>query len=804
MGQEWPLLGRVRGSYALKLAFALVAVIALTVAVGALVQAQTDEQLRQDVEAELTTVSESQSGTLDTWLSNVKRQSRLTSEHPAVTAGETNRTRELMRGLIDRDGVPEGVVAVHYYDADERTIVTSSSDEFVGVNPARQNMPFATQPPSFDGPDEVYVSEPFRTSTTDFPVVAVISPVPDDPDRRVVYMVNIEERTQSLTGTVEGGSTLVLDSAGRYLVHSDTDQLLTTHGEGADDPVVERGLAGESGFRQGSDGMLLAYAPVEAADWVVVVRVPESQAFALGATVTSNIVGLILISVVSLALIGVTVGSNTVVALRQLSRRADNMAGGDLGVRLETDRTDEFGSLYDSFARMRDSLRDQIREAEQAHEESEQAREEAERAREEAERRSEEARQLSEHLEAKASHYEQAMDAVADGDLTVRVDPESRSDAMVAIGESLNDTLAEIERTVASVKRFAAHVSNAVAEVETAAEGAMATGEEVDGSMTEISEGAARQTERLGEVLDEMNTLSATAEEIAATVDDVATTSEQAAREGELGREAAEDAVAELDAIEAVTTETATQIEELEEEVAAIGEVVEVISDIAEQTNMLALNASIEAARADVDGDGFAVVAAEVKELAEETKESATEIEDRIERVQSKTAESVEGVAETSERVDAGVETVEGAIESLEDIAEYVEETDASIAEISDATDEQATSATAVVDTVEDVANISEETTSRAGTASEATATQTEQLASVQDDAGDLADRAAELGRLLDDFRVAQGAGPTDEPDPDSDSDPDPESDSDAGPDADSDFDFGSGSDADSREVSDS
>jgi len=765
---------RVRGSYALKLALALVSVVALTVAVGALVQAQTNEQLRDDVEGDLTTVAQSQAGTLDTWLSNVKRQTRVTSRHPAVASGDVNRTRTVLSQLVEDDGVPDGVVAVHHYDADERIIVTSSSDEFVGVNPARQNVPFATYPPSFDGSDDVHVSEPFRTSITDFPVVAVMSPVPDRPDERIIYMVNIEERTQSLTGTVEAGSTLVLDSAGRYLVHSDTDQLLTARRAGGDDPVVERGLAGETGFREGSDGMLLAYAPIEAADWVVVVRVPESEAFALGATVTSNIVGLILISVVSLALIGVTVGSNTVISLRQLSRRADNMAGGDLDVELETNRTDEFGTLYGSFARMRDSLRDQIREVERAREESEQAREEAERAREdaedareEAEQRRERAEELSNHLEAKASHYQQAMDAVGDGDLTVRVDPESRNDAMTAIGESLNDTLAEVERTVASVKRFAAHVSNSVAEVETAAEDAMATGEEVDGSMTEISEGAARQTERLGEALDEMNTLSATAEEIAATVDEVARTSEQAAQAGDVGREAAEEAVAELDAIEEVTTRTAAEIEELEREVAAIGEVVEVISDIAEQTNMLALNASIEAARADVEGDGFAVVADEVKELAEETQASAAEIEDRIERVQSKTAESVEGVTETSERVDAGVDTVEGAIEALEEIVEYVEETDASITEISDATDEQAKSATAVVDTVEDVANISEETTSRAETASDATATQTEQLASVQGDAGDLADRAAELSRLLDDFRVAQGAGPTDEADPD-------------------------------------
>jgi methyl-accepting chemotaxis protein len=74
-----------------------------------------------------------------------------------------------------------------------------------------------------------------------------------------------------------------------------------------------------------------------------------------------------------------------------------------------------------------------------------------------------------------------------------------------------------------------------------------------------------------------------------------------------------------------------TTMNAIKESSQKIEEIVSVIDDIAFQTNILAINAAIEAARAGVHGQGFAVVAGEVRNLAQCTAASAEQIKNLIE-----------------------------------------------------------------------------------------------------------------------------------------------------------------------------
>jgi len=743
----------VERSYAAKLGVALAVAIVVIVGFGAVISTQASATLQDDVQQDLETLSDTRADQLGTWLDSVRRETVLTAEHQAVRSGGADTADAHIEQQVASGKVPEDVVAIHYLNTESMVIERSSVNDMEGVSPAEQGAPFATDPPTFESADDVVVTDPFEVGVVDHPVVAVITPVPDVENRALVYMVDIKARSQALGDSRSDTSTLVVDGEGQYVAHPDASEILTAH-EGEMD-FGSLG-AGETRFAEHGD-TLMASTRMPNTDWVVMIHSDREAAYALGSQINSDLVALVLLAVINLGLVGVTIGSNTVISLRRVSERAQAMAEGDLDVDLETTRKDEIGALYRSFADMRDSIRENIAEAESAREEAEQARAEAEEAQSRAEREADEMEMMTTHLETKAEEYGNVLAAAAEGDLTRRVDPDSENDSMATVGRSINEMLAALEETVGEMKTFAGDVLDSSERVGENADRVDRASEQVTTSIDEIFEGTTEQSAQLQEAADEMENLSATAQQVAASAQQVAETSEGAAAVGEEGREAAQRAIEEMSAIDDETGETVEAINDLDDELDEIGQIVSVITDIVEQTNMLALNASIEAAHADGDGAGFAVVADEIKGLAEETKEAAGDIEDRIEGIQSQAGETVERMETTSQRVTDGVETVEEAVDALEEVVEYTEEVDTGIQEIDDATEEQATSAQEVMSLIDDLSAISQQTATEADTVAGAAEDQSQSIGEVADSARDLQRRADELETVLDRFRTRSG-----------------------------------------------
>jgi methyl-accepting chemotaxis protein len=297
-------------------------------------------------------------------------------------------------------------------------------------------------------------------------------------------------------------------------------------------------------------------------------------------------------------------------------------------------------------------------------------------------------------------------------------------DELMLVIEELNRTGEAFEETAAGMDEQAERLRTYVEQASDAAQS--------------IAENVGDQNELLEEGVSEMQTFSASMEEVAATAEQVDQAAAQARDAANEGLDASEDAREATDDVTEIGQELVDSVTELGERMDEIEEVVEVISDVAEQTNLLALNANIEAARAGQEGDGFAVVAEEVKSLADETRSHTEEITESIEELQSQTDETVVAAEQSHEQIDHAAEQIDDVLIAFEEIADAIDEAADGIGEVSRATDDQASTIEELTATIEDVRERSDETEDAARDIVEAT--------DEQDDAIDeLSDRVAEL-----------------------------------------------------------
>ena len=252
-------------------------------------------------------------------------------------------------------------------------------------------------------------------------------------------------------------------------------------------------------------------------------------------------------------------------------------------------------------------------------------------------------RQLAEQRKAGEAEalavFGDVVQALGHGDLSVRASDEPA--AYRPLAQELNTALDAMQRQVIGLGDRA---------------GTMETSSQtLNGQAGLFAEGAARQSEALGETV---TALSAIVERVKgnAVATRAAEKSVAAARQSaEQSGEIAGQAISAMADIEASAEK--------------IGQIIGVIDEIAFQTNLLALNAGIEAARAGESGRGFAVVAQEVRALAQRSGDAAREIKQLVSSTKSQVEAGVERVGRTQDAISSIVEQVRGINDAVAGIA---------------------------------------------------------------------------------------------------------------------------------------
>ena len=234
---------------------------------------------------------------------------------------------------------------------------------------------------------------------------------------------------------------------------------------------------------------------------------------------------------------------------------------------------------------------------------------------------------------------------VADGDLTARIEVDSRNEFGQLLG-ALRDMNASLASIVGDVRSGSDTIATASTQI---AAGNMDLSGRTEQQASSIEETAA-SVEELTSTVRQNAENARQANGLAASASDVAT------RGG------------------AVVAEVVGTMSEINESSRKIVDIIAVIDGIAFQTNILALNAAVEAARAGEQGRGFAVVASEVRNLAQRSAGAAKEIKELI-------TDSVDKVESGSRLVDQAGVTMDEIVQSVRRVADIMGEITAASAE---------------------------------------------------------------------------------------------------------------------------
>ncbi|MET0548118.1 MAG: methyl-accepting chemotaxis protein [Xanthomonas sp.] len=309
---------------------------------------------------------------------------------------------------------------------------------------------------------------------------------------------------------------------------------------------------------------------------------------------------------------------------------------------------------------------------------------------------------IADAVESNLAELAGALTALAEGDLTHRVDGQAQG-VFARLREDTNRTVAKLTEIIVGIQEAAETIRRAASEI--------AAGN------TDLSDRTEQQAASLEETASSMEELTSAVKQNADNAQQANGLVQSTGEIARSGGQVMDEVVATMRAIS-----TSSQ---------RIGEIIGVIDGIAFQTNILALNAAVEAARAGEQGRGFAVVATEVRSLAQRSADAAKEIKDLIEA--------------STRTVGEGAALVNRAGATMHEIVGSVQRVTGLIGEISAASGEQSSGIEQVNRTV---AQLDEVTQRNAALVEEATAA----ARSMEEQAGGLAEAVAV-------FRIETGQG---------------------------------------------
>jgi methyl-accepting chemotaxis protein PixJ len=278
-------------------------------------------------------------------------------------------------------------------------------------------------------------------------------------------------------------------------------------------------------------------------------------------------------------------------------------------------------------------------------------------------------------------------------------------DEVGTIADSYNSTVESLRQIVTQVKAVAGQVTT--------------TAEQNDVAVQKLATEALLQAEKIEASLAQLESMNQAVRDLteqaqAAQQAVIATTITVESSDRKMTR-----AVEGMVTIRETVAETTRKMEDLEDASQRISQVIRLIGGFAAQTHMLAMKASIEAARAGDRGEGFAVIADEVRTLAGRSAQATADVEAIINSIRIATQDVLGAMSAENKQVEKEMELVDDTRSSLNQITAASAQVNQLVMAIAQTTRDQTQTSDAASQTITDVARLVRQTSVEANQVSE-------------------------------------------------------------------------------------
>jgi len=346
------------------------------------------------------------------------------------------------------------------------------------------------------------------------------------------------------------------------------------------------------------------------------------------------------------------------------------------------------------------------------------------------------------------------MEDVARGNLSKTFDLKIRKSEIGRLAITVNAMIRKLREMISRIQTASGEVEDASSMMGQSVIDSLNEVSGIQQSLNEVASNTTVQAASAQETSLAMAEMASGVQRIADSSSSVAALAHSATAELTLGAQAIDDAIHQMHIISNKvdhSTGLITRMEELSREVEMV---ISFITNISDQTQLLSLNASIEAARAGDQGNGFAVVAGEIKNLAKQSQQFTEQIADIIYMIRSMTEQTVDAMREGANEAGKGVSLMEstgsrmqGILVSVKAVLDQIQEVSASAEEISAGTEE-------VTASMEEIARISETSISHSEKVLTSVHDQITRMDKVDASSKSLQDLAKELKKMTNQFHL--------------------------------------------------